>query len=526
VPEVVAFSPDGRRLAAGSSFSVVVYELADRVGRQLPGHGFYTTALAVHPRKPLLAFASRVYDVSLADVDAGRELHRWERLGGMVGNLVFSPDGRLLATAPYARLNTTQWLSGDVNLLETETGKVRKRFAGRFSAAVAFDPAGRRLALGDQRGAVTLCDVESGETAQHWQATRGWISEVAFCAGGAQLLVGEVGGVLRVCDVADGRTLRQVTLPRGLIRFALDGARRRVAAVDLAGTVRVLALPGLEVVAALERPEAPGWVGLGFSSDGRWLAVGGADRRVTLYDAGTFRKVLRLPPQTGTVTEVAWQRAGPGLAVSGSEELLTFWDLSRVEPALAGNGFGWDEAAPDGPGDAPQTRPRPALPWERRPGGTVPRDWQVWVLQQVVDTAPDQPDVCMELAWVLVSGPKEFRDPSRALPLARRAVELAPDEPLCLNTLGVVYYRLGKWQEAAATLEASAAKNPQSGTAYDLFFLAMTYGQTGKAEKARACYHEALGRWRSQGNLAPYQVTELRAIRAEAEELLGIDKKE
>jgi hypothetical protein len=443
----------------------------------------------------------------------------------MVGNLAFSPDGRLLATAPYARFKVGQWLSGDVNLLETETGKVRKRFAGTFGAAVAFDPAGRRLALGDQRGAVTICDVESGETAQHWQATRGWISEVAFCGGGAQLLVGEIGGVLRVCDVAGGRTLRQVTLPRGLIRFAVDGAERRVAAADLAGTVRILALPDLEVAATLQRPEAAGWVGLGFSGDGRWLAVGGTDRRVTLYDARSFRAVLRLPPQTGPVAEVAWQRAGPGLAVGGREELLTFWDLSQVGPALARTGFGWDGSAPAGPASAPQTRPRSAFPWGRRSGGTVPRDWLIWILQQVLETAPDQPDVCMNLAWVLVSGPKEVRDPSGALPLARRAVELAPDEPLCLNTLGVVYYRLGKWPEAAATLQASAAK-PQGGTAYDLFFLAMTYGQTGEAEKARACYNRALAWWRSQGNLAPHQVTELRAIRAEAEELLGIDKKE
>ena len=58
-PVVVAFGPDGRRLAAGCAASVVVYELAERLGRQLPGHRLFTMALAVHPRKPLLASASR-----------------------------------------------------------------------------------------------------------------------------------------------------------------------------------------------------------------------------------------------------------------------------------------------------------------------------------------------------------------------------------------------------------------------------------------------------------------------------------
>jgi hypothetical protein len=32
---------------------VVIYELAERLGRQLPGHRRVTMALAVHPRKPM-----------------------------------------------------------------------------------------------------------------------------------------------------------------------------------------------------------------------------------------------------------------------------------------------------------------------------------------------------------------------------------------------------------------------------------------------------------------------------------------
>jgi hypothetical protein len=38
---------------------------------------------------------------------------------------------------------------------------------------------------------------------------------------------------------------------------------------------------------------------------------------------------------------------------------------------------------------------------------------------------------------MLVAGPESDRDPTRALPLARRAVALAPDNNLYLNTLGL-----------------------------------------------------------------------------------------
>ena len=111
-----------------------------------------------------------------------------------------------------------------------------------------------------------------------------------------------------------------------------------------------------------------------------------------------------------------------------------------------------------------------------------------------------------------------------ALTLARRAVKLAHDEPLCLNTLGVVYYRLGQWKEAADTLRASARANPAGPIAYDLFFLAMTYQQTSQPEKAKDCYDRAVRWWCAQSKLASHEAAELLAICAEAEVLLGIQQ--
>src|SRR5262249_41759967 len=102
-PEVVAFSPNGGFIAAGCYQASAVYRLTGRLGRHLSGHGFWTTSLAFHPRKPVLASASHDNDVTLWDV-TGRELQRWKGFPGMLGNLAFSPDGRLLAAAPFARV--------------------------------------------------------------------------------------------------------------------------------------------------------------------------------------------------------------------------------------------------------------------------------------------------------------------------------------------------------------------------------------------------------------------------------------
>jgi tetratricopeptide (TPR) repeat protein len=54
-----------------------------------------------------------------------------------------------------------------------------------------------------------------------------------------------------------------------------------------------------------------------------------------------------------------------------------------------------------------------------------------------------------DLAWVLAtcSDPK-VADGRRAVELARKAVELAPDDRNYWNTLGVAYSRIGDWKGA------------------------------------------------------------------------------
>jgi tetratricopeptide (TPR) repeat protein len=123
-----------------------------------------------------------------------------------------------------------------------------------------------------------------------------------------------------------------------------------------------------------------------------------------------------------------------------------------------------------------------------------------------------------ELAWLLATCPKAgFRDPGRAVQLAKRAVELAPLEGMFWNTLGAAHYRAGNCEEAIATLRKSMELR-HGGDSFDWFFLALAHGQRGEQEQARKWYAEAV-HW-METNQPNHE--ELRRFRTEAAELLGV----
>jgi len=135
----------------------------------------------------------------------------------------------------------------------------------------------------------------------------------------------------------------------------------------------------------------------------------------------------------------------------------------------------------------------------------------------------DNPRTLRLVAWRLMTCPvPELRDPTRALKLARKAVEKAPQASYpqeFWRTLGVAYYRAGDWAAAIAALEKSETLDPDEDRAINGLFLAMAHWQLGEKDKARTWYDQAVP-WR---NKHKPQGAELRCFREEAEELLGID---
>jgi tetratricopeptide (TPR) repeat protein len=144
--------------------------------------------------------------------------------------------------------------------------------------------------------------------------------------------------------------------------------------------------------------------------------------------------------------------------------------------------------------------------------------------RQAVDQGPPDARCCDSLARLLATCPDpRLREPARAVELARKATELAPQEAPYWNTLGAAQYRAGHWKAAIEAL-TRALELRKGGDAGDGFFLALAHARLGNAEEARRWYDRA-ARWGEENRQAlskdaPKQ-EELRRLHAEATELLG-----
>ncbi|MGC1272824.1 MAG: protein kinase [Planctomycetaceae bacterium] len=135
------------------------------------------------------------------------------------------------------------------------------------------------------------------------------------------------------------------------------------------------------------------------------------------------------------------------------------------------------------------------------------------------------------VAWAAALGPDGAKDYRPVIALASRAVAASPESLDAAKTLGAVLYRAGRYEEAAARLDAAVGL-PNADpvhAAYARFLLAMARHRLGNAAAARAAFEEA-ARWvdgamatpdaRRQADLNWQRDATLTLLRREAEAVL------
>ena len=145
-------------------------------------------------------------EVVLWDAATGRPLRTLGH-GGEVTHMVFSLDGRLVASAAE---------SGKIDVSEASTGKKLRSWSSPVAglSSLALSPDGTYAATGSADRTITLWQVATGKELIRWRGHSGPVTALAFDPGGETLASGGADGHLRLWHLP--------SFERGLTELGLD----------------------------------------------------------------------------------------------------------------------------------------------------------------------------------------------------------------------------------------------------------------------------------------------------------------
>ena len=375
----IAYSPDGTRLAVGSSIGVWIYDTeSDKALDLFPMYG--VSCLAFSPDGKKLVSGSKTHHIILWDVTTGEPLRPIGETHDRIYSVVFSPDNRTVASGHD---------DGNLNLYDTETGKHIRDFSGMggeegstlpfehigpvhglayspdgltlASAAyydrgtevrlweattgrhlrllicedgemdsvecIAFSPVSHILAVGWGTGRISLADVKTDEPTKSLGNHRHQVSSLSFSSDGMLLASGAWDSTVRLWDMKTNKLLRTLTGHKSKVlsvAFSPDG---KTLASSSKEDVRLCDTEGEHHRSIINHFAI---LDVAFSPDGKTLASGNDDNTVSLWDKKSAKLINTLIGHKERVSNVVFSPHGETLASADYNNVL-LWNVRTGE---------------------------------------------------------------------------------------------------------------------------------------------------------------------------------------------------
>jgi WD40 repeat protein len=324
-PRTLVFSPDGRQVVSGAGTELWLWDVVTR-----------------------------------------QVVRRFEKPGGPVNQVAFSPDGHYLAAASGGQLPSGTTIKAHdcvLKVYEANNGKVVHVFEGEAPFyGVTFSADGRQLLAGTgyfQRGdngqaipmgcGIRLWDLDTGRERKDLPAAPQPVSQVVFGPGG-RVFGGYISSpYIYAWDLKTNRLLSSLQLDSDLVLpiFSPDGSRVLVSGRD--NTARLWTLDPLRNVQTIRPSTANGlFLSKAFSRDGHYALLGGQAPKVVdgqptsdvtyklwLVDLDKGKDLASLRGHTGPLSAVAFSADGRYAVTASEDRSIRLWDLGKYLPSTA-----------------------------------------------------------------------------------------------------------------------------------------------------------------------------------------------
>ncbi len=366
-PEALAFDADSTRLAVGHGNDVYLWDVksAERIGF-LTGHSAGVEGVAFLPRNAAsggktpdrVVSGARDKTVRIWHLDEGT--HVVHEVGMSVFSVATSPNGRYVAAGGGE--GVVLWDLSENRKLRPLTGYISV-------SALAFSADSTLLASGSEDHFVRVYDLPSGDSRFPRRELCRWVEDISITTDGSAFLLGCFDKSIRRVRLSDAGPVATVASARedadrleaigdgdviaggaiyGTTRYRLKQPPLRYSNDDVDSGEHFVVLPARDRLITdcfgdlclwrlsdakhlksaksghddmLER--------LVGSPDGTWIAAGGDDGRVSLWDARslTRRGIARHEPDDDSMMALAFRGDSKMLASSGTEGDIQLWSV-------------------------------------------------------------------------------------------------------------------------------------------------------------------------------------------------------